>query len=74
MPARSQRRTMLEDLDLERPRLRVPPAWDSASEAYAWTREHRLEGVIAKRADSLYRPGTRSRDWIKIKHLRVQTS
>ena len=28
--------------------------------------EHSLEGVIAKRADSRYRPG-RSRDWVKVK-------
>jgi len=26
-----------------------------------------LEGIIAKRADSVYRPGERSRDWLKIK-------
>jgi bifunctional non-homologous end joining protein LigD len=26
-----------------------------------------LEGVIAKRADSVYRPGRRSRDWVKLK-------
>ncbi|GAA2842413.1 ATP-dependent DNA ligase [Kitasatospora aburaviensis] len=66
-----QRRALLESLGLEQPRLRVPPAWDSVAEAHAWTREHRLEGVIAKRAAAPYRPGARSRDWIKIKHLRV---
>lgn len=26
-----------------------------------------LEGIMAKRMDSLYRPGTRSKDWLKIK-------
>ncbi|MFD0279070.1 hypothetical protein ACFVHB_34900 [Kitasatospora sp. NPDC127111] len=66
-----QRRTVLEGLDLERPGLRVPPVWTSVTEAYGWTKEQRLEGVIAKRSDSLYRPGARSRDWIKIKHLRT---
>jgi len=33
-----------------------------------------LEGVIAKRADSVYRPGRRSRDWVKVKarqHIHV---
>src|SRR6185369_5944610 len=30
-----------------------------------------LEGVVAKRLSSLYRPGTRSPDWIKIKHERT---
>jgi bifunctional non-homologous end joining protein LigD len=32
------------------------------------TAEQGLEGVIAKRIDSRYRPGTRSRDWRKIKN------
>jgi bifunctional non-homologous end joining protein LigD len=34
----------------------------------AATAERGLEGVIAKRVDSPYRPGTRSKDWRKIKH------
>ncbi|MFJ9846995.1 non-homologous end-joining DNA ligase [Kitasatospora sp. NPDC101155] len=67
----ARRRELLEDLALDRPGLRVPPTWDSVAEAYGWTREHKLEGVLAKRTDSLYAPGTRSRDWIKLKHLRV---
>jgi len=31
-----------------------------------------LEGIMAKRADSLYQPGTRSRDWLKLKTRRRQ--
>lgn len=31
------------------------------------TREQRLEGIVAKRLSSIYQPGVRSRDWIKIK-------
>jgi bifunctional non-homologous end joining protein LigD len=31
-----------------------------------------LEGVVAKRLDSHYEPGRRSRAWIKVKHLRRQ--
>ncbi len=31
-----------------------------------------MEGVVAKRRDSRYRPGTRSRDWIKVKAERTQ--
>jgi bifunctional non-homologous end joining protein LigD len=34
----------------------------------AATAEQGLEGVIAKRIDSRYRPGTRARDWRKIKN------
>ncbi|MEV7930575.1 ATP-dependent DNA ligase [Kitasatospora sp. NPDC088779] len=67
----ARRRELLEGLELEQPGFRVPPAWDSVSEAYGWTREHSLEDVVAKRTDSPYRPGARSRDWVKIKHLRT---
>jgi bifunctional non-homologous end joining protein LigD len=31
-----------------------------------------MEGIIAKRADSLYYPGVRSRDWLKIKNQKSQ--
>lgn len=34
----------------------------------AATAEQGLEGVIAKRVDSRYRPGTRTKDWRKIKN------
>ncbi|MFB8055086.1 non-homologous end-joining DNA ligase [Kitasatospora purpeofusca] len=66
-----ERRGLLENLNLDRPRVRVPPAWTSVAEAFAWTRDHWLEGVIAKRAGSPYRAGARSRDWVKHKHLQV---
>jgi bifunctional non-homologous end joining protein LigD len=36
-------------------------------------RESGIEGIVAKRADSLYRPGTRSPEWIKIKSWRDQS-
>jgi len=39
-------------------------------ELLAATAEQGLEGVIAKRLDSTYRPGTRSKDWLKLKHRR----
>ena len=35
------------------------------------TREQGLEGVVAKRLDSAYRPGVRSRAWLKVKHMRT---
>lgn len=31
-----------------------------------------LEGIIAKRADSLYYPGKRTGDWLKIKHQNIE--
>ena len=38
------------------------------AELLAATAEQRLEGIMAKRVDSTYRPGTRSKDWLKIKN------
>lgn len=36
-------------------------------------KEMELEGIIAKRADSTYDPGTRTKDWLKIKADKEQT-
>ena len=38
----------------------------------AASRAQGLEGVIAKRLESRYRPGRRSRDWLKVKNVRAQ--
>ena len=65
------RGTLLDSLDLRSRHVHVPPGWpgDAADEALAWTEAMGLEGVIAKRLNSRYRPGVRSREWIKIKHV-----
>jgi bifunctional non-homologous end joining protein LigD len=34
--------------------------------------EQRLEGIVAKRLDSAYQPGVRSRDWVKVKSVARQ--
>ncbi len=36
------------------------------------TKELRWEGIIAKKGDSVYMPGKRSRTWIKIKNIQDQ--
>lgn len=36
------------------------------------TRELGLEGVVAKRVDSVYQPGRRGHTWVKIKHILTQ--
>ncbi len=43
-----------------------------AEEALAITAELGLEGVVAKRADSVYQPGRRAHTWVKIKHILTQ--
>ncbi len=39
----------------------------------AASQENGLEGVVAKRLDSVYRPGVRSPDWRKLKNVRTQS-
>ena len=66
----AQRRELLEDLALDDvDGVDVPAAFDGdLAAAAAASRELRLEGVVAKRRDSRYRPGSRSSHWVKVKH------
>ncbi|MDH6137867.1 bifunctional non-homologous end joining protein LigD [Kitasatospora sp. MAA4] len=67
-----ERRSILSALALGGTGVRVPPHWvESGPAALAFTREQHLEGLIAKRMASLYTPGRRSLDWIKVKNLRT---
>lgn len=68
-----ERRELLESIDLGIGPWQVPPAFEGdARDAIAASAEHGLEGIVAKRMGSPYRPGRRSPDWIKIKHVRTQ--
>jgi bifunctional non-homologous end joining protein LigD len=71
----AERRAMLEDL--VRPargsRVQVPPIFDGNLQAAMDTsRQLRLEGVVAKRLDSVYQPGRRGRTWLKMKQHPTQ--
>jgi len=70
----SRRRELLEGLGLTGSRWQTPPSFTDATgaEVLAVSREHGLEGVIAKRLASRYEPGRRSTSWIKIKNVRRQ--
>ena len=70
-----RRRERLERL--VRPRRGIPvelPAAASGTpqEAFDESRRLGLEGLVAKRPDSPYRPGVRSEDWVKLKLTRTQ--
>jgi bifunctional non-homologous end joining protein LigD len=67
------RRDRLESLGLAGAAWQTPPAFHGdGAEAVAASLEHGLEGVVAKRLNSSYAPGRRSRDWVKIKNVRTQ--
>jgi bifunctional non-homologous end joining protein LigD len=48
------------------------PAEGTPAEALEESRRLGLEGVVAKRPDSRYRPGRRSESWVKLKVTRTQ--
>ena len=68
-----QRRQLLTDLLADGPAWRVPPHVEGSGESLvALAAQRDLEGVVSKRVTSIYRPGTRSHDWVKVKQRRSQ--
>ncbi len=67
------RRKLLMELGLNGPSWRTPAhrEGDGAALLEA-SRQQGLEGIVAKRLDSPYEPGRRSRAWIKVKNQCVQ--
>ena len=71
------RRSLLDDLELAAGPIEAPPYLpgedaEQVGELLDYTREQGLEGLIAKRLDSPYRPGRRVDFWRKIKNFRTQ--
>ena len=66
------RRVLLEQLSLDAgSSWRLSSVYDDGVTLFESTRAAGLEGVVAKRTDTPYRPGVRSSTWIKIKHNTV---
>jgi len=55
----------------ENPALTLSPTFDDGPATEDAARQHRLEGVVAKRLGSRYLPGTRSPDWRKLRFVRT---
>jgi bifunctional non-homologous end joining protein LigD len=69
----TERRERLDALGLAAERWVTTPWFrGSGSGVQAAGRENGLEGVVAKRLDSPYRPGGRGPDWRKVKNIRTQ--
>lgn len=71
------RRALLDDLELAAGPIEAPPYLPGTDagqvrELLDYTREQGLEGLLAKRLDSPYRPGRRVDFWRKIKNFRTQ--
>jgi bifunctional non-homologous end joining protein LigD len=70
-----ERRELLENLIPAEPgsRIQVPPIFEGDLQAAKETADVlRLEGVVAKRRNSIYQPGRRTHTWLKIKLHRAQ--
>ena len=68
-----RRRELLAELEFDGPSWQAPSHHLGDGEALlAAVRERGLEGVVAKRLNSVYRPGRRSPDWIKVQNRRRQ--
>ena len=62
------RRESLDGLGLALDVAQVPPSFgDDGRDALAAAEQNGLDGIIAKRLDSPYRAGRRSRDWVEIR-------
>lgn len=68
-----ERQSQLDELVHESARVKISkPLRGSLQRILEVTGERGLEGVIAKRHDSRYRPGARSSDWLKLKHVHAR--
>lgn len=64
----TQRHQILDDLITGDPAWHVSEVFDDGPALWEATQQAAMEGVVAKRRDSRYRPGIRSKDWIKTVH------
>ena len=61
----SERRERLLELGLDDVAWQVPPTYDDGQMLLAAAEQQGLEGIVSKRLSSRYRPGVRSREWLK---------
>jgi bifunctional non-homologous end joining protein LigD len=74
MASRVGRRRLLEELEVAGPAWQTVASFPGTGTALlAATREQGLEGVVAKRLQSTYLPGRRTRNWLKTKHYQRET-
>ncbi len=70
----SERRRLLEGLELAGPHWATPPSESGGGEVVLEAASDAgLEGVVAKRLNSIYRPGRRDPSWVKVKNFRTQS-
>jgi bifunctional non-homologous end joining protein LigD len=67
LPLVERRKRLEKLLDRRNKTVRLSEAFEDGAALLEAATEQRLEGIMAKRLDSRYLPGKRTRDWLKIK-------
>jgi bifunctional non-homologous end joining protein LigD len=67
LPLVERRKLLAGLLDRRNRTVRLSEAFDDGQALLDAAKQQQLEGIIAKRLDSRYLPGKRTRDWLKIK-------
>jgi len=58
---------LVELIDTRRRGVQISEAFEDGQALFRAAQAQEFEGILAKRADSVYEPGKRSRNWLKIK-------
>ena len=67
LPLHERRARLAALLDRGVAAVSISESFDDGTALFTVAQEQHFEGVVAKRADSTYKPGRRSREWLKIK-------
>ena len=67
LPLRERRAHLEQLLDRRNRTVRLSEAFDDGDALFEAAKEQELEGIMAKRLDSRYCEGRRTRDWLKVK-------
>jgi bifunctional non-homologous end joining protein LigD len=67
LPLTERQARLAKLLDKRNKTVRLSETFDDGFALYEAAKQQQLEGIMAKRADSRYLPGRRTRDWLKIK-------
>lgn len=68
----AERRATLERLGIAGAHWTVSPQFDDGEAVARAAEQNGMEGVLAKRLTSIYRPGQRTAEWVKVKFSRRQ--
>ena len=66
-PYVDRKRRLADALDSRNATVSVSADFEDGDALLEVVKEQRFEGIVAKRASSVYRPGKRTRDWLKLK-------